>query len=84
MDSGKQGCDLAMQYGGVRLSKKAAEQVITSAVFLDNLLRTTLNLMVLYPRVVRTVNSIHVTGRPPLKRLTTSHNPRDLQVKVDQ
>lgn len=84
MDNGKQGCVLDMQYEGAKLNEEAAAQVITSAVFLGSLLKTTLNLMVLYPRMVRTLNSIHATGRPPLKLLTVSHNPQDLQVKMGQ
>lgn len=84
MDSGKQGCALAMRYEVERSNEKTAPQGITSAVFLDSLLWITLNLMVLYPQVVRTLSPIHAIEKPLLKLLITSRNPQDPQVKMDQ
>ena len=84
MDSGKQGCAVAMQYEVERSNEKTAPRGITGAVFLDSLLWITLKLMVLCPQVVRTLSPIHDIEKPHLRRLTTSHNPQDPQVKMDQ
>ena len=83
MDNGKQGCALDMVYAVERLNEKAPAQGVSSVAFLDSLLWTTLNLMVWYQApVIRTLNPIHVTVRPPLKVPKTNHNHRGPQVTM--
>lgn len=91
MDSGKQECVLGMLYEVARLNGKAPPQGITSVVFLDSQLWITLNLMVFYLIVVRTVVELfHATERLPHRLLTPSHNLQDhqviqrMRVKMDQ
>ena len=84
MASGKQECALDTVYEVARLNEKAAPEGITIVVFLDSPLWITLNLMVLYLIVIRTVNLFHVTGRLPLKHPMPIHNLQDPQVKMDQ
>lgn len=77
MDSGKQECAPDMLYEVVKLNEKAVPQGITSVVFLDKRQWITLNLMVCYLIVVRTIELLHRTRRPPHRRLISSHHLQD-------
>lgn len=90
MDSGKQECALGMLYEVVKLNEKVVPRGITSVASLDKQLWITLNLMVYFLIVVRTLELFHRTKRPPHRLLISSPHLQDhpviqrMLVKQDQ